>query len=178
MKIILETERLILREMSHDDFAAHKAVWGDNELMKHYPYTFDDERVSAWIERNIERYKNDGFGLWAVVLKESGEVIGDCGLTMQNIDGTMLPEVGYHIHRDYQKKGYASEAAKAVIDYAFSNYSFPYVYAYMKYSNVASYSTAMKCGMKFIKEYPDPANITTKVYGISREEWKNKQEKC
>ena len=155
MKIILDTERLILREMSHDDFAAHKAVWGDNELMKHYPYTFDDERVSAWIERNIERYKNDGFGLWAVVLKESGEVIGDCGLTMQNIDGTMLPEVGYHIHRDY-----------------------PYVYAYMKYSNVASYATAMKCGMKFIKEYPDPANITTKVYGISREEWKNKQEKC
>ena len=174
MKVIIETERLILKEMTHGDFAAHKAVWADDELMKHYPYTFDDERVRAWIDHNIERYEKDGFGLWAVVLKESGEVIGDCGLTMQNIDGAMLPEVGYHIHRDHLRNGYASEAAMAVIDYAFSNYPFPYVYAYMKYSNVPSYSTAMKCGMKFIKEYPDPANTITKVYGISREEWEQR----
>lgn len=174
MKIVIETDRLILQEMAYGNFDALKAVLGDDINMKHYPYSFDDERINKWISKNIERYKNDGFGLWAVVLKENGMVIGDCGLTMQLIDGDLLPEVGYHIHRNYQKKGYASEAAKAVIDLSFTKYPFPYIYAYMKYSNTASQATAMKCGMKYIKEYPDPDNIITKVYCISREDWARK----
>ena len=170
-KIILETERLILREMADSDFEAVKRFLGDRDIMQHYPYTFDDERIANWIKRNRERYKRDGFGLWAVILKENGELIGDCGLTLQNIEGEMLPEIGYHICREHQHKGYASEAAAACIDFAFSRYDFPTVYSYMKYTNVASYSTAMRCGMKFIKEYDDPDNVITKVYGISREEW-------
>lgn len=56
--------------------------------MEHYPYTFDENRVRNWITKNIERYSIFGFGLWAVVLKETDELIGDCGLTMQNIKGS------------------------------------------------------------------------------------------
>ena len=52
-----------------------------------------------------------GFGLWAVCLKETGEMIGDCGLTMQFINHTIKPEIGYHIRKDYQRNGYAKEAA-------------------------------------------------------------------
>ena len=78
MKKILETERLYLREMSMDDFDALYAVLSDREIMQHYPYTFDEERVRGWIERNMNRYKDNGFGLWAVCLKETGEMIGDC----------------------------------------------------------------------------------------------------
>jgi len=111
-----------------------------------------------------------GFGLWAVVLKETGELIGDCGITLQNIDGQMLPEVGYHISKAHQCKGYASEAAAACIRYGFEHFDFPAIYSYMKYTNVASYRTALKCGLRFIKEYPDPVNTFTRVYCIKKEE--------
>jgi len=112
--IILETERLFLREMDRNDYDALYRVLTDTEIMRHYPYTYDAARVRAWIERNIDRYRVNGFGLWAVCLKESGEMIGDCGLTLQNINENVLPEIGYHIRRDFQRRGYAKEAVKAV----------------------------------------------------------------
>ena len=169
--MILKTERLILRELTYDDYAALYAVLADSDIMQHYPYTFDEARVRRWIGRNRERYQQDGFGLWAVVLKETGEMIGDCGITMQNIHGTMLPEIGYHIRADRQRRGYASEAAAECIRYAFENLGFPAVYSYMKYTNIPSQRTAMKNGMKYIGEYPDPDNTYTRVYRITREEW-------
>ncbi len=142
MKKILETERLFLREMSMDDFDALYAVLADHEIMQHYPYTFDEERVRGWIERNMNRYKDNGFGLWAVCLKDTGEMIGDCGLTLQNIEGEMLPEIGYHIRKDQQRKGYAKEAAAAVRDWAFKNTEYPAIYSYCKYTNPGSFKTA------------------------------------
>ena len=77
-RIILETDRLLLREMNMDDFDALYKVLSDSDIMQHYPYTFDEKRVSDWIERNMNRYRENGFGLWAVCLKDTGEMIGDC----------------------------------------------------------------------------------------------------
>ena len=102
---ITDTKRLFLREMKPDDFQALFLVLGDPETMRHYPYTFDEQHVRDWIERNRKRYRENGFGLWAVCLKETGEMIGDCGLTLQNINGELLPEIGYHIRRDCQPRG-------------------------------------------------------------------------
>jgi len=174
--MILETERLILREMDQNDFHALYAVLADSDIMEHYPYTFDETRVRNWIVRNMERYQKDGFGLWAVVRKETGEMIGDCGITMQNIHGRWLPEIGYHIRADHQRKGYASEAAAASIRYAFENYGFPAVYSYMKYTNIPSQKTAMKNGMRFIEEYEDSDNTYTRVFAITRTEWEERDE--
>lgn len=174
--MVLETERLILREMDHDDYDTLYAVLADSDIMEHYPHTFDEARVRSWIARNIERYQTDGFGLWAVVLKETGEMIGDCGITMQLIHGTMQPEVGYHIRADQQRKGYASEAAAGCIRWAFANHDFPAVYSYMKYTNIPSQRTAMKNGMKLIEEYEDPDNTYTRVFAIQRTEWEKKHE--
>jgi len=174
--MILETERLILREMDQNDFNSLYAVLADSDIMEHYPYTFDEVRVRNWITRNMERYSKDGFGLWAVVLKETGEMIGDCGITMQNIHGTILPEIGYHIRADQQRKGYATEAAAACIRYAFENFDLPAVYSYMKYTNIPSQRTAMKNGMKFVGEYEDPDNTYTRVYVINRKEWEEQHE--
>ena len=170
MKKILETERLFLREMTMDDFDALNAVLGDDDIMIHYPYTFDEARVKSWIERNMSRYRDNGFGLWAVCLKDSGEMIGDCGLTLQNIEGEMLPEIGYHIRADKQGQGYAKEAALAVRDWAFANTEYPALYSYCKYTNVGSYKTAESIGMKFLKEYPDADNEITHVSVIRRED--------
>ena len=169
--MVLETKRLVLREMKPDDYDALYAVLADSDMMQHYPYTFDEKRVRGWIERNMNRYKENGFGLWAVCLKETGELIGDCGLTLQNIHGEILPEIGYHIRRDCQRKGYAGEAAKAVRDWAFRNTDYPTLYSYCKYTNVPSIKTAESIGMHFVCEYPDETNGTTHVSSISRKEW-------
>ena len=104
MKII--TKRLVLREMDKNDFDDLYKVLADSDIINHYPYIFDNNRVSNWINKNIDRYKIFVFGLQGVCLKDTGELIGDCGVTMQNINGQIKPEIGYHIRKDYQRKGY------------------------------------------------------------------------
>ena len=171
MKVVIRTDRLFLREMEHSDLDALYKVLADCEIMQHYPYSFDEKRVMDWIERNICRYREDGFGLWAVCLKDTGEMIGDCGLTLQNIDGEMLPEIGYHIRRDMQRRGYAKEAAEAVRDWAFRKTDYPALYSYCKYTNEPSIRTAESIGMRFEREYPDDANGITHVSVIRKEDW-------
>lgn len=166
----LETERLYLRKMTPDDFDALYAVLADSDIMQHYPYTFDEARVQNWINKNMERYRVFGFGLWAVCLKTTGEMIGDCGLAMQNINGTILPEIGYHIAKEYQRQGYAKEAARAVRDWAFANTTFGAVYSYMKKANVPSSAVARANGMTLLGEFTDDEDEQTVIYGISREE--------
>ncbi len=167
-EVVLETERLLLREMNMGDYDALYKVLADSDNMQHYPYVFDERRVRDWIERNMERYSKEGFGLWAVCLKENGEMIGDCGLTLQNIQGEMLPEIGYHIRRNCQRNGYAKETAKAVMDWAFRNTDYPALYSYCKYTNEASIKTAEAIGMQFDREYPDEVNGITHVSVIYR----------
>ncbi len=169
--MLLETQRLILREMTMEDKPALLEIFSDPETMQHYPHPFDEVKVNSWIEWNIDNYRTFGFGLWAVVLKESGRVIGDCGITMQTIHGKIRPEIGYHIHKDCQRKGYATEAAIACKNFIFERTTFGAVYTYMKHTNVGSYTVALKNGMTLVEEYPDPVNTVTRVYAITREEW-------
>ena len=159
----IETERLLLREMTDNDFHALYKVLSNSDIMQHYPYAFDENRVRGWIERNIQR-----------CLKETGEMIGDCGLTMQLINGEIKPEIGYHIRADKQRKGYAKEAAIAVRDWTFNNTPFNIVYSFMKYTNEASAKTAMSYGCKQMGEFADEVNGITKVFAISKEEWINR----
>ena len=174
----METERLILREMIEEDFDALYTIFSDPETMQYYPQAFDADRTRSWIARNQQRYRTEGFGLWTVVLKETGDVIGDCGVTMQPIHGQMLPEIGYHIHKDHRLRGYASEAAKRCMDFVFNETDFPAVYSYMKYTNAPSYGVALKNGMRFIEAYEDPVNVRTRVYGITRGEWEARREQA
>ena len=169
----IETERLLIREMTEQDFEPLYRVLADSDIMQHYPYAFDEERVRGWISRNMDRYKTFGFGLWAVCLKETGEMIGDCGLTMQLINGAIKPEIGYHIRRDQQRKGYAKEATAAVRDWTFRNTPFRMIYSYMKYTNEPSAKTAVSYGCRQVDEFKDDVNEITKVFAISREEWEN-----
>lgn len=177
--MILETERLVLREMDDGDFDALYAIFSDPETMAHYPAPFGEAKVRDWIAWNKQNYADLGFGLWAVVLKETGEVIGDCGVTMQRIDGRIRPEIGYHIAKRHQRKGYASEAARRCRDFIFENTPFGALYSYMKYTNVGSYSTAESIGLRKLGEYPDDVNGVTCFYAITRSEWeKLRSEGC
>lgn len=133
----IETERLILREMTEDDRDALAAILTDAETMQHYPKPYDDAGVRRWLDWTFENYAKHGFGLWAVTLKDTGEFIGDCGITMQPIHGEWLPEIGYHINKKHWRRGYASEAAAACIRAAFEAFGFQAVYSYMKHTNEA-----------------------------------------
>lgn len=174
MKIILETERLILREYTPDDFDALFAIVGDAETMKHYPKPYDERGTKYWIDWSLGHYAQHGFGFWAVILRETGELIGNCGLTMQIIDGESLPEVGYHIHKNYWRQGIAKEAASAVRDWAFENTDYPALYSYMTKDNEASVKTAASLGMKQTGAYTDKHYGDMLVYAVAREEWETR----
>ena len=83
--MILETERLYLRELRREDRTALCGMLQDAEVMYAYEHAFSDEEVDQWLARQLERYERDGFGLWAVIEKKSGELIGQCGLTLSLI---------------------------------------------------------------------------------------------
>ena len=168
---MIETGRLLLREYTMDDFEALYEILSDPETMRHYPAPFDKARTKGWITWNLANYEKLGFGLWAVVLKETGAFIGDCGITLQTIDGERLPEIGYHVHKKHWRRGYAKEAAAAVRDWGFQNTRYDALYSCMKHTNVASCSTACAIGMKKVKEYPDPKNALSFAYAITRSEW-------
>jgi len=171
----IETERLIIREFTEDDYDDLYAIVSDPETMQHYPAPWDEEKAHHWITWNMENYRNHGFGLGPVILKETGEMIGNCGISIQNIGGQLLPEVGYQFNKKFWHKGYASEAARAARDYAFENTEYDRIYSYMKYTNIGSYSTAMLNGMHKVDEFDDEKNIITKVFCITRKEWEYEQ---
>lgn len=175
--MVLETERLILREYTPEDFDALYAILSDPETMRHYPKPYDEAGTRRWLDWSLDNYRQYGFGLWAVELKKTGTFLGDCGITMQNIDGEQLPEIGYHIHKSYWRQGYGSEAARAVRDWAFTHTDFPRLYSYMKYTNIASYAIAAAAGLRKIKEYPDPEDGILYVYAITREEWESQRDR-
>lgn len=170
----LETERLVLRPITQLDFDHWYAILSDAETMKHYPAPYDASGVQRWIDWTLDNYAKYGFGLWAVILKETGEFIGDCGITMQNINGKTLPEIGYHFHKAHWRRGYASEAARCCTAYAFNELNFPAVYSYMTDSNIASYGVALKNGMKLVENYEDENGVKHRVYAITFQEWKEK----
>jgi RimJ/RimL family protein N-acetyltransferase len=101
MKKILETERLIIREYTEEDFDSLYEILSDGETMKYYPKPYDENGVQRWINWCLGSYSENGFGLWALELKDTGVFIGDCGISLQNIDGETLPEIGYHINKKY-----------------------------------------------------------------------------
>lgn len=168
--MMIAAERLFLREMTYDDREALAEVISDPETMKYYPRPYDENGVQRWLDWSMENYRTFGFGLWAVCLKDSGRMIGDCGITIQNINGTFRPEIGYHINREFHRMGFGSEAAKAVRDWGFENTPFRKLYSYMVSGNVPSYSTAMSIGMMKEAEYTEDG-ILHFVYSITKEEW-------
>ena len=168
---MLETPRLILREYTWDDFDALYEIISDPETMRYYPAPFSEQRTRDWIKWCLGSYEKEGFGLWAIDLKETGEFIGDCGISMQNIDGERLPEIGYHIHKRCWRQGLAKEAARAVRDWGFTHTGFDALYSYMNHENAASSATARANGMRKVKEYPDADGVSHDVYRITRAEW-------
>jgi RimJ/RimL family protein N-acetyltransferase len=170
MKIILETPRLVLREFTIEDADALARVISDPETMRYYPMSFDRAAVEEWIARNLRRYAATGHGLWAIDLKASGEMIGDCGITLQEVDGEHLLEIGYHLRRDLWGQGLATEAARACRDYGFTQLQADTLISLIRPENVSSRRVAERNSMKVWKE-TTRMGLLHLVYRVTRQEW-------
>lgn len=145
--MILETQRLYLRELNRDDFRSLCRILQDDETMYAYEGAFTDKEVQEWLDRQLSRYRQWNFGLWAVILKETDEMIGQCGITMQPWKDTQVLEIGYLFERLHWHKGYATEAAKACKKYAFEVLEAKEVCSIIRDTNIASQNVALRNGM-------------------------------
>lgn len=173
-QIILETGRLMLREIVPEDYDALCETLKDPEAMYAYEHGFSDEEAKEWLTRQLRRYEENGFGLWAVIFKETGRLIGQCGITLQDAGGKILPEIGYLFARAYWHRGYAAEAALACRDYAFESLGAEEVCAIIREGNHASEQVAeknsMTCTGTIVKHYYG-MDMPHHVYKIARTEW-------
>lgn len=154
---VLETPRLLLRKMRLSDIDALSAIMQDERVMYAYNGAFNDEETAIWLERQLQRYEMFGFGLWAAALKETGEMIGQCGITMQTYQAGLVPEIGYLFAFRHWHKGYATEAAAACKEYGFHVLHFDALYSIIRDTNAASQNVALRNGMrpidKVVKHY-------------------------
>ena len=164
---ILETPRLILREFEPDDVDALALTLSDAETMRFYPAPFDRAGIEDWISRNLVRYQKNGHGLWAMILKSSAELFGDCGLTIQGVDGINEIEIGYHVRRDLWGKGLATEAARTCRDFGFAQPAVERIISLIRPENLQSRRVAEKNGMRVWKETMRQ-NLPHLVYAINR----------
>jgi RimJ/RimL family protein N-acetyltransferase len=167
--LVLETERLRLRRFRREDAEAVYGIIGDDIAMQYYPTTFNRNDAKQWIERNLRRYAEHGHGLFAVTLKDSEGVIGDCGIIQQNIEGELLLEVGYHFRRDQWGHGYATEAARACMRLALYTLGAEKVISLIRPENVPSRRVAERNGMKLERQVVH-YGLPHLVYAMRREE--------
>lgn len=171
---ILETERLLLRELTAEDRPALCDILQDPEVMYAYAHAFSDREVTEWLHNQLTRYHRDGFGLWAAVRKTDGAMIGQCGLTWQQWDGRRVLEVGYLFRRSTWHQGYATEAARACRDYAFSVLGGEEVFSIIRDNNLPSRRVAERNGMavrgSLVKHYHG-LDMPHLVYSVRREDF-------
>jgi ribosomal-protein-alanine N-acetyltransferase len=153
MQPSLETTRLHLRLMRASDVDQLLQIFADPKVMASFAEApFNRDQMELWVQRNLDHQDQYGYGLFSVILKSSGVVIGDCGLEHMQIDGLQAAELGYDFRSDYWNQGYATEAATAVRDYAFHHLQLPQLTSLIRVGNRASQRVAEKIGMRFSQE--------------------------
>ncbi|MFM9588374.1 GNAT family N-acetyltransferase [Streptomyces scabiei] len=146
------TPRLAFRQMTEDDLDDMAALLGDPDVMRHYPRPRTRREALDWIEWKQRLYRQEGHGLWLLALRATGEFVGDCGLTPQEIEGVTELEVGYRVRADLQGRGYATEAAAACRDHARDVLRAERLVAIIRPGNRPSQRVAEKIGLPFERE--------------------------
>lgn len=113
------TDRLCFREYSSEDVNFVSELFSDDQARRFYPMMNEETRHRSWIQWNLANYHDHGFGLWVIERLEDGSPLGDCGLTLQDVAGNEMLEIGYHLIEEHRGRGYATEAAAACRDHAF-----------------------------------------------------------
>lgn len=149
----LETPRLILRTLEPRDWEVTYGIFSDPEAMRYIPGgAFDDpDRCKRWVGKMREIEERDGFAFWAVERKDTGEVVGQCGLFKVEGKGPEI-EVAYHFLRKHWGHGYASEAAKASVDHGLGALGMREILGLTFPAHRASQRVLEKAGLTFRRE--------------------------
>lgn len=171
----LETERLITRYLTPADVEIWQKFLADAESTAYLP-NIDNrplaEWTQFWIDRQLTRYRENKYGLQALIHKETGEFVGQCGLLLQDVNGTPELEVGYQIFKQFRGKGYATEAARRFRDFGFEHAQAPSIVSIIHVNNVNSQRVAVRNGMRQGERLP-LYGMEVFIYRISRAEWEH-----
>ena len=169
----IDTPRLTTRPVTLADQDIWAEFLADPEATRYLPNPEGHspaQRAELWMERQIGRYQDGSFGLMALIHRETGAFIGQCGLLIQSIDDAHELEVGYHILPRYWRQGYAMEAARAFRDFGFENSSYDSIISIILTGNLGSQAVARRNGMHFEKEARF-RELDVVVYRIHRAQW-------
>ena len=166
---MIKTERLLLKMMHEDDFEKIFRIFSDKNVLKAFNLkSFSKDQMKEWINRNLNHQKKYGYGLFSVYLKSNNELIGDCGLEHTEFEGKTCVEIGYDFLSKYWNKGYATEAASAIKEFAINNSKInsKSLCSFIRSNNIASKRVSEKIGMIKLKEYVK-YDIDYYLYGFS-----------
>lgn len=164
----LLTERLRLRPLARRDVDALLAVLGDADTMKWYPAPLEHDGVVAWIDRALESYAQNGFGLLAIEDRSTGAFLGDCGATLQYVDHEPHVELGWHVRRDRWGQGIATEGGAACRDWCFATLGPNHLISLIRPENRQSWRVAEKLGFTIWRE-TQRAGYRHYVYRLDRD---------
>ncbi len=166
---LMETARLNLRLMAASDLDAMLTIFTDPPVMASFGLTsFSRAQMEEWVQRNLDHQEKFGYGLFSVILKSNGLLIGDCGLEFMDVEGEKVAELGYDFHSDYWHQGYATEAAAAVRDFAFTELKLSGIVSLIRVGNNPSKRVAERVGMTLISEFTRFGNIKYWKYGMNQ----------
>ncbi|MCT4638839.1 MAG: GNAT family N-acetyltransferase [Bacteroidales bacterium] len=150
-----KTRRLLIRDLHPEDIPTWRSFFINNPSLPYLGLDLSltpEQQSKDWIERQIWRYENNNFGHHALINRKTGQFIGQCGLLTQEVEGKEEVEIGYHILQQHQGVGYATEAAKHFLDYAFNNNITDSLISVIDIRNTASQRVAEKIGMTNTKQ--------------------------
>jgi RimJ/RimL family protein N-acetyltransferase len=177
----LATERLLMREWRDSDRAPYSALNGDAEVMRHFPSRLTPEQSDEMVDRMMSGWRDHGYGLWATERIDTGEFIGFVGLLSPVWEAEFTPcvEIGWRLAKDHWGKGFAPEAAMAVLDWGFANVGLPgdRILSFTTVGNTNSQRVMQKIGMSRVTDgdfdhplLPDWKDRRHVLYRIDREE--------
>jgi len=167
----LQTERLGFRPWSESDFELAMGLWGDPEVTRLFGGPFSHEQVMERLSREIANWQAHGIQYWPIFLLAGGEHVGCCGLRLHKPEQRIL-EIGYHLRRAHWSFGYASEAARAVVDFAFHTLGARGLFAGHHPENQASGGVLRKLGFRYTHdELFAPTGLNHRAYLLTAEEF-------
>lgn len=167
---ILETSRLLFRELTYDDYADAASVLLDDDIMRKMSPLVTEELARRWLARRLMLYRSAGYSHWHVSLKETGEFVGIIGVTPEKVEDIEYTDLGYLIRREHQRHGYAFEGAQACLEWAFRELHPEKIIAEIDEENLPSRRLAEKLGMVCERTYlrfNGEAEVPYCLYSIS-----------
>ncbi len=156
--IYIETPRLVLRDWEKSDLEAFRRLNADQKVMKYFPKTLTAQETDTFYEAINKEFQEYKFGLYAVEVKENKEFIGFIGFHRATFDADFTPciEIGWRLKKEAWGKGYATEGAKACLEYGFKELGFEEIYSFTAKINIPSQNVMKKIGMGYVKDFNHP----------------------